>query len=334
MPAAQDYYYKIRTCLARMWAETYIDSASNLQDSKVFCENVIKDVLNEVFDWNLVNGNKATFNVGGFDLKDDSKKILIQVSATTTKEKVNNSIEKSDIDEFEGYRLIMFGIGIGEYPMIYEKTGGYLQPSKITFDKDKDRWTIRTLSKEIQSITDIPKLERITNKLQSQYGHVDKWIPPKRPKEPQNCKKLFNWIITNKPEEEWELEQIQESSCLLFEKLNNLTTELLKIYCKFVQKAEYTKQGNYISITINEPIVTSTLNENGIFRCYNTMKTFSDKSLTSEPESSSEDGYFTICPGDEKYYFFMLHDYLINQNIPFESIFVDLDFSQLDEMEK
>lgn len=330
MPAAQEYYYKIRTCLARMWAETYIDSASNLQDSKIFCENVIKDLLNDVYDWNLINGNQETYNVGGFDLKDDSNKVLVQVSSTTTKDKVNNSIEKSDIDEFSGYRLIMFGIGIGDYPMIYEKTGGYTVPAKITFDKDNDRWTIRTISKEIQGITDILKLERISNRLESQYGKVEKWNPPKKPIKPENASKLYKWACDNYTSVVWEPEDLLEDSTRFFNKLKKIQTlEMRTILLDIISTADYENYDDIIKIPQSD--VTSIIQSRGYHNCFNVMQSFSDKSLTTDPESSNDDGYFYICPGDDRYYLQLLHSYLEANDISLETIIIDLNFSVIDE---
>lgn len=328
MPAAQDYYYKIRTCLARMWAETYIDSASNLQDSKVFCENIFRDLLNITYGWNLINGNEETFNVGGYDLIDRSNNLIIQISSRTDKDKVNDSIEKSDIIENSQYRLICIGITLErQFP---EPRDAYTTPTYITFNKDDDRWTLKTLANYYFGISDIQKLEDISNYLQSQYGAVKKWIPPKRPVKPDNANRLYKWASENYDKQVWEQDQLFEDSIKLFNKLKKVQTlEMRNILFDIISSADY--DDYYENIKIPQSDVTSIIISHGNHDCFNVMQSFSDKSLTTDPESSNDDGYFYICPGDDRYYLQVLHSYLEANGIPLETIIIDLNFSVIDE---
>lgn len=334
MPIAQDYYYKIRTCLARMWAETYIDSASNLQDSKIFDENTIRDLLNLTYDWNLINGNPATFNNAGFDLIDCSKKIIVQVSSTITTEKVSNSITKSDINDYKGYRLICFGISLEPKYPTPQKGNEYPKPQFISFNED-DRWTLKILSKLYQGMSnDLDRLINISNYLESQYGQVKKWTPQKKPKKPNNARRLYKWIADIHPEYEWEEYQVLADSSLLFEKLSSFQEKLRRLFYDFVSNSEYKDFNSFVTITIPEPNVTSLLQDKyGFDNCYNVMKSFCDKNLTSDPQESYEEGEFKICPGDGCYFFYILHEFVLKNSLPFDSLIVDLDFSLLDELE-
>lgn len=334
MPAAQDYYYKIRTCLARMWAEIYIDSVSNLQDSKIFDENTVRDLLNKTFDWNLINGNPETFNNAGFDLVDFSEKIIVQVSSTITTEKVSNSITKSDIKDYKDFRLICFGISLESKFPTPQKGNEYPKPQFITF-KENDRWTLKTISKIYQGMSnDLERLKNISDYLEEQYGIVKKWIPLKKPRKPNNAKKLFKWITNNHPEYGWEAYQVLEDSILLFEKLNTLQDRLKRIFYDIAIKSDYNNYHGFLTIRIPEPNVTSLLQDKyGYQNCYNVMKTFCDKNLTSEPRESYEEGEFKICPGEGSDFFYVLHEFIQDQSLPLDELLINLDFTLLDELE-
>lgn len=66
----------------------------NILNYHVHSENFYRDFLNLLFDWNLENLNTTKQNVEALDLADHANKIAIQVSATTTKSKVESALKK------------------------------------------------------------------------------------------------------------------------------------------------------------------------------------------------------------------------------------------------
>ncbi|WP_434333151.1 SMEK domain-containing protein [Mycoplasma capricolum] len=72
--------------------QTYISNLSKIgkTDENLNAEWIYTDVINIIFNLELSNYNSVIFNNPGFDLIDKKNKILIQVSATCSKDKIQN----------------------------------------------------------------------------------------------------------------------------------------------------------------------------------------------------------------------------------------------------
>ena len=57
-------------------------------------ENFYRDFINLLYGWSLENANNRLQNIEAIDLIDDNVKLIVQVSATATKTKINNSLSK------------------------------------------------------------------------------------------------------------------------------------------------------------------------------------------------------------------------------------------------
>jgi hypothetical protein len=66
----------------------------NILDFHLHCEDFYLQFLNLLFGYTLVNMNATTKNVEGIDLLDIAGKIVLQVSATATKSKVELALSK------------------------------------------------------------------------------------------------------------------------------------------------------------------------------------------------------------------------------------------------
>jgi hypothetical protein len=66
--------------------------------------------LNEVYGWNVTNENDNKQNVEAIDLIDLSNKFVIQVSSTTSKQKIESSLSKNSIKTFTGYTFKFISI--------------------------------------------------------------------------------------------------------------------------------------------------------------------------------------------------------------------------------
>lgn len=77
----------------------------NLLELNIHSETFFADLMNILFDYQLVNQNPNKQNVEGIDLVDDKNKIVAQVSSTCTKQKVEASLEKKIFDKYKGYRF-------------------------------------------------------------------------------------------------------------------------------------------------------------------------------------------------------------------------------------
>ncbi|KQL55271.1 hypothetical protein AN964_18320 [Heyndrickxia shackletonii] len=79
----------------------------NILNLNIHAEFFYRDLCNKVYGYNLQNANVESQNIAAIDLLDNSNKILIQVSSTCTKQKINSTLSKKNLLEFkkQGYCL-------------------------------------------------------------------------------------------------------------------------------------------------------------------------------------------------------------------------------------
>lgn len=75
----------------------------NILDFHGHAENFYQFFLNEVYGWDLTNENSFKPNVEAIDLVDNTNKLVIQVSATARKQKIESSLSKDSIKKYLGY---------------------------------------------------------------------------------------------------------------------------------------------------------------------------------------------------------------------------------------
>lgn len=75
---------------------SYINCTGNLnmQDINIMSEQFVCDLLNLLYDIDLKNVNGIVRNNLGYDLISESKKIIVQVSATDTSKKIVQTLNK------------------------------------------------------------------------------------------------------------------------------------------------------------------------------------------------------------------------------------------------
>src|SRR6056297_3485834 len=75
----------------------------NLLELNIHSELFFADLCNIIFGLKLVNINVLQQNTEGIDLIDEINKILVQVSSTCNKTKIESSLSKEIYEEYEGY---------------------------------------------------------------------------------------------------------------------------------------------------------------------------------------------------------------------------------------
>lgn len=71
-------------------------------------EDYFKDVFNFVYNSNFINSNYEKFNEPYIDLIDKSKKKLIQITTTRTKEKILHSLKALSDEKYQGYDISIY----------------------------------------------------------------------------------------------------------------------------------------------------------------------------------------------------------------------------------
>ena len=120
----------------------------NLLDLNTHSETFYADLCNMVFDLQLVNLNQSKQNTEGIDLVDEVNKIIAQVSATSTKQKIESSLNKNKLSTYIGYRYKFISIS-KESSNLKETT--FKNQYNLTFDPKEDILDIFSILRKIQS---------------------------------------------------------------------------------------------------------------------------------------------------------------------------------------
>ena len=108
----------------------------NLLELNIHAENIYCNLLNIIFDLELKNLNSTYGNVEGIDLIDYKNKVLVQISSTCTKQKIENSLSKTIYSEYTGYRYIFFSISKEISKTIREHT--FNNPFEVRINSKED----------------------------------------------------------------------------------------------------------------------------------------------------------------------------------------------------
>ncbi len=107
----------------------------NILDLHLHSENFYAHFLNELFNWELNNENPNKQNVEAIDLVDRQNKIVVQVSATSTKTKVEDSLKKEFLKSYSTYTFKFVSIA-NDADDLRKKS--FANPHGINFDPQND----------------------------------------------------------------------------------------------------------------------------------------------------------------------------------------------------
>lgn len=140
----------------------------NILDLHIHSENFYRDFFNELFNWELRNLNKSKQNAEVVDLICDSNKIVIQVSATCTNQKIESALEKEIIKDYKdkGYCFKFISISKNASKL---RENIYTNPYKISFDPANDIYDIDSILSSILNL-DIDKQKIIYEFIKKELG--------------------------------------------------------------------------------------------------------------------------------------------------------------------
>ena len=151
------YISKIKTLFNVLKGEIKDSGKLNLLDINVHAEDFFRDLLNLVYGWQLKNLNQWNQNTAGGDLWYDGGKLVIQVSSTATKDKIQSSIDKLSVEQFAGYKFKFLRI---DGDVIKLRKVSYNTHDGITFDPSIDIIDMSTLLQVIAHLK-IDCLEKV-----------------------------------------------------------------------------------------------------------------------------------------------------------------------------
>lgn len=114
----------------------------NLLDLNIYSETFFAKLINYLLGYDLVNINSIRQNTEGIDLIDNKNKIIAQVSATCSKQKIESSLSKKIYEDYLGFSFKFIAIS-GNADKLKSQT--FNNPYKINFLPMNDIYDINTL---------------------------------------------------------------------------------------------------------------------------------------------------------------------------------------------
>jgi len=101
------YYSEIQLRLNLFLLCVKQNTKMNLLHLNIHAENTFRDLLNLLYGWSLSNQNDSISNIEGTDLIDMGEKLIIQISSSATKKKINDTLTKNIIANYQkdNYRI-------------------------------------------------------------------------------------------------------------------------------------------------------------------------------------------------------------------------------------
>jgi len=123
----------------------------NILDYHGHSESFYQYFLNEVYGWSVINENDNKQNVEAIDLIDHSNKFIIQVSATSTKQKIENSLSKESIRGYKekGYSFKFISIAKDADDL---RKSTFKNPYTITFTPSTDIYDVKSILTKIKGL--------------------------------------------------------------------------------------------------------------------------------------------------------------------------------------
>ncbi|WP_027713729.1 ABC-three component system protein [Desulfuromonas sp. TF] len=137
----------------------------NLLDLHLHSENFYLHFFNELFGWPLENLNTIKPNAEAIDLIDHVNKIVVQVSATATKAKVESALAK-DLSAYTGYSFKFISISKDACSL---RTQAFFNPHKLVFDPLCDIFDVPSILKYITAL-DVDDQRRIADFIRKELG--------------------------------------------------------------------------------------------------------------------------------------------------------------------
>ncbi|MBQ0143435.1 MAG: SMEK domain-containing protein, partial [Prevotellaceae bacterium] len=121
----------------------------NVLNYHLHSENFYRDFLNILYGWKLENLNSIQQNAEAIDLLDSYNKIMIQVSATNTKRKIDDTFNKPIFSKYTGYSFKFVSIA---RPAEDLRKKVYSVPTNISFTPSQDIYDTPSIMNEIHNL--------------------------------------------------------------------------------------------------------------------------------------------------------------------------------------
>lgn len=145
-----EYFNFIEEKLNLLAVRIALRGGLNILDLHLHSEDFYTHFLNLLFDWNLVNTNTIQQNTPGIDLVDIKNRIVVQVSATATKQKIQSALSKN-LSGYQRYTFKFIAITSKDISNL-KKNNSFNNPHALIFSPSEDILDIQSLLKFIKCL--------------------------------------------------------------------------------------------------------------------------------------------------------------------------------------
>ena len=150
------YYSAIEERLNLLSLRVARNSSLNLQNLNIHSENFYAQLFNLFYGYDFINLNNDRQNFESIDLVDSENKIFAQVSATSTKKKIESTLDNKKLEEYKDYRFIFIFISNKDAKRQRQQT--YKNPYNISFNPQNDIYDVKRVLSDVQTF-DIDRLK-------------------------------------------------------------------------------------------------------------------------------------------------------------------------------
>lgn len=161
------YFNYISKKLGVLAYETNIKGRLNILDLHIHSENFYANLLNELYNLSLENLNPFKQNVEAVDLIDHTNKLIVQVSATNTKAKVESALAKDILKTYSGYTFKFISISKEATKL---REGVFFNPHAALFEPKNDIMDNKSIMDSVLS-SNIDKQKAVYELIQKELGN-------------------------------------------------------------------------------------------------------------------------------------------------------------------
>ncbi len=184
-----EYFDFIESKLSLLATSLEMRGGLNILNQHLHAENFYLHFVNLLFGWELQNLNAIHQNAASVDLIDTANNIIVQVSATATKQKIESALSK-DLSSYKGYSFKFISISKDAKDL---RTKTFANPHNLMFAPDKDIFDIPSLLVLISPM-DIDRLKEV-------YEFIKKEL--KSEPDPEKIESNLTSIIKILTKEDW-----------------------------------------------------------------------------------------------------------------------------------
>lgn len=144
----KNYFDYIEFQLSTLTTRIEMRGKLNILDMHLHSENFYIHFFNELFGWKLMNANVFAANTEAIDLIDSHNKIVIQVSSTATKQKIESALAKN-LSSYGAHKFKF--ISISKDASALRKVR-FVNPHKLDFSPETDIFDVPSILKVIGSL--------------------------------------------------------------------------------------------------------------------------------------------------------------------------------------